>query len=121
MHLSKLIYAADRTAASFRDALVDPARRERTVLVSLAAYLVLWTIYDTITNGSQGLHYDMTEVIAWSRDLQFRLSQAPAARRRHCLAVVRRVSSCRVVLLPVGDADADDRAVDRLAAVGGLS
>ncbi len=41
------------------------------MLVSLAAYVVLWTIYGTIAKGSQGLHYDMTEVIAWSRDLCF--------------------------------------------------
>jgi 4-amino-4-deoxy-L-arabinose transferase-like glycosyltransferase len=69
MRLSAPLHAADRAAARFRDALIDPARRERTVLVSLALYAVLWTLYGTIAKGSQGLHYDMTEVIAWSRDL----------------------------------------------------
>ncbi|HMJ40746.1 MAG TPA: glycosyltransferase family 39 protein [Pseudolabrys sp.] len=58
-------------AARYRDALTDPARADRAVLVSLVAYVVLWTIYATIAKGSQGLHYDMAEVIAWSRDLQF--------------------------------------------------
>jgi 4-amino-4-deoxy-L-arabinose transferase-like glycosyltransferase len=57
-----------RAAGRWRDALVDPARRERTVLVSLAVYVVLWTSYGTIAKSSQGLHPDMTEVIAWSRD-----------------------------------------------------
>ncbi|MEI9805672.1 MAG: glycosyltransferase family 39 protein [Pseudolabrys sp.] len=39
------------------------------MLLALAAYVVLWTVYATIAKGSQGLHYDMTEVIAWSRDV----------------------------------------------------
>src|ERR1700693_4295229 len=56
---------------ALRGALIDPERRERAVLVSLAAYLVLWTIYGTIAKSSQGLHPDMTELIAWSRDLSF--------------------------------------------------
>jgi hypothetical protein len=62
-------HPADRAAGGFRAALIDPASSERTVLVSLAIYAVLWTIYGTIAKGSQGLHYDMTELIAWSRDL----------------------------------------------------
>ena len=33
-----------------RAALTDAARAERTVLISLAAYWVLWTIYGTIAN-----------------------------------------------------------------------
>ncbi len=56
---------------ALRDALVDPARRERSVLAALAIYVVLWTIYGTIAKSSQGLHPDMTELIAWSRDLSF--------------------------------------------------
>jgi len=60
--------ASLRAASRWRDALVDPARRERTVLVSLALYILLWAVYGTIAKSSQGLHPDMTEVIAWSRD-----------------------------------------------------
>jgi 4-amino-4-deoxy-L-arabinose transferase-like glycosyltransferase len=56
-------------AVALRNALINPARRERTVLIALGVYVVLWTIYGTIAKGSQGLHYDMTEVVAWSRDL----------------------------------------------------
>src|SRR5665647_1974694 len=58
-------------AGRYRSALTNPASAERAVLASLAIYVMLWTIYATIAKGSQGLHYDMTEVIAWSRDLGF--------------------------------------------------
>ena len=64
---------------ALRGALIDPARRERAVLVSLAAYLVLWTIYGTIAKSSQGLHPDMTELIAWSRDLAWGYKHPPLA------------------------------------------
>jgi 4-amino-4-deoxy-L-arabinose transferase-like glycosyltransferase len=55
--------------ARLRAALIDPARGERTVLWLLAAYTVLWTAYGTIAKSPQGLHPDMTEIVAWSRDL----------------------------------------------------
>ena len=64
---------------ALRGALIDPARRERAVLVSLAAYLVLWTIYGTIAKSSQGLHPDMTELIAWSRNLAWGYKHPPLA------------------------------------------
>jgi 4-amino-4-deoxy-L-arabinose transferase-like glycosyltransferase len=54
-----------------RDVLADPARRERTIVVSLALYVLLWTAYGTVAKSAQGLHPDMTEIIAWSRDLSF--------------------------------------------------
>jgi 4-amino-4-deoxy-L-arabinose transferase-like glycosyltransferase len=58
-----------RAAGRWRDALADPASSERTVLVSLAIYVLVWTVYGTIAKSSQSFHPDMTEVIAWSRDL----------------------------------------------------
>lgn len=57
-------------AGRYRLALTDPARADGAVLISLVAYAVLWAIYATIAKSSQGLHYDMAEVVAWSRDLQ---------------------------------------------------
>ena len=69
MRLSAPFLAAGRAAGRWRDALIDPARREGAVFVSLALYVLLWTAYGTIAKSSQGLHPDMTEVIAWSRDL----------------------------------------------------
>ncbi len=58
-------------AHRYRDALTDPARADGTVVLSLIVYTALWAAYGTIAKGSQGLHYDMAEVIAWSRDLDF--------------------------------------------------
>jgi 4-amino-4-deoxy-L-arabinose transferase-like glycosyltransferase len=55
--------------ARLRAVLIDPARRERAVLVVLAVYWLVWTAYATVSKAPQGLHADMTEIIAWSRDL----------------------------------------------------
>jgi hypothetical protein len=67
MRLISPIAAAGR----YRAVLTDPASAGRAVLLSLVLYTILWAVYATIAKGSQGLHYDMAEVIAWSRDLQF--------------------------------------------------
>ena len=64
---------------ALRGALIDPAGSERVVLLSLAGYVVLWTIYGTIAKSSQGLHPDMTELIAWSRDLTWGYKHPPLA------------------------------------------
>jgi len=40
---------------------------------------VLWTLYGTIAKGSQGLHADMTEIVAWSRDLAWGYKHPPLA------------------------------------------
>ena len=55
--------------ARLRAALTDPARQDRTVLILLALYWVVWTAYGTMAKAPQGLHPDMTEIVAWSRDL----------------------------------------------------
>jgi 4-amino-4-deoxy-L-arabinose transferase-like glycosyltransferase len=78
MHLPGL-HAAERAAGDLRDALIDPARRERNILLVLAAYTALWTIYGTIAKSSQGLHPDMTELLAWSRDLAWGYKHPPLA------------------------------------------
>lgn len=49
-------------------ALVDPARRERTMLWLLTAYCAVWTLYGVLAKGSQDIHFDMGEMVAWSRD-----------------------------------------------------
>jgi hypothetical protein len=51
------------------DSLLDPARRERTVLALLAAYVAIWSIYGAIAKSSQDIHFDMGEMIAWSREV----------------------------------------------------
>jgi 4-amino-4-deoxy-L-arabinose transferase-like glycosyltransferase len=50
-------------------ALLDPNRRERTAVVVLGAYAALWTLYGVIAKGSQDIHFDMGEALAWSREL----------------------------------------------------
>jgi hypothetical protein len=62
--------AAGRVTARWQDALRRPARRERNLLLTLAAYVLAWTAYAIISKSGQGLHDDMTELIAWSRNLQ---------------------------------------------------
>jgi len=69
MRITSPLNAVSRAAGRFRHALMDPAQREGAVLLALGFYVVLWTIYGTIAKGSQGLHPDMTELVAWSRDL----------------------------------------------------
>jgi hypothetical protein len=59
------------------DALKSARRRERTVLAVLAMYLFLWTLYGAIATSGQDLHPDMTELIAWSRDLAFGFPKHP--------------------------------------------
>jgi 4-amino-4-deoxy-L-arabinose transferase-like glycosyltransferase len=53
------------------DALVDPARCDRAILLMLAGYVTAWTLYGSIARSSQDLNPDMTELIARSRDLSF--------------------------------------------------
>ena len=62
---------------ALRGALIDPARRERNVVLVLAVYAVLWTIYGATAKSSQGLHPDMTELVAWSRDLAWGFKHPP--------------------------------------------
>jgi 4-amino-4-deoxy-L-arabinose transferase-like glycosyltransferase len=71
MRLADFLTFPLNTAGRLRAALADESRRERTVLLSLAAYVLLWTAYGTIAKGTQGLHPDMTELVAWSRDLSW--------------------------------------------------
>lgn len=58
-------------------ALADLGRRHRAVLGVLAVYAVVWTLYGIIAKGNQDLHSDMTELIAWSRDLALGFPKHP--------------------------------------------
>lgn len=65
------IQTIDRIATRLRAALIEPARADRAVFWLLAFVTVVWTAYATIEKWPQGLHPDMTELVAWSRDLSF--------------------------------------------------
>jgi 4-amino-4-deoxy-L-arabinose transferase-like glycosyltransferase len=49
-------------------ALNDPARRERAVFWLLAAYCATWSLYGALAKGSQDIHFDMGEMVVWSRE-----------------------------------------------------
>jgi 4-amino-4-deoxy-L-arabinose transferase-like glycosyltransferase len=63
--LDRLAAPAERLLA----ALSDPARRERTAIVALIAYVAVWTLYGVLAKAGQDLHSDMLEMLAWSREL----------------------------------------------------
>ncbi len=50
------------------DTLADPARRERAVVVVLLAYIAAWTLYAVLAKWGQAVHYDMAELVGWSRE-----------------------------------------------------
>jgi len=43
-------------------------RRERNVVWLLVAYCGVWSLYGALAKGSQDVHFDMGEMVAWSRD-----------------------------------------------------
>src|SRR6185369_10472167 len=43
-------------------------RRERNVVWLLVAYCAAWSLYGALAKGSQDIHFDMGEMVAWSRD-----------------------------------------------------
>jgi hypothetical protein len=53
------------------DALADRRRADRTMLALLLAYVVVWAVYGTIAKGSQDIHFDMGEMVAWSREVSW--------------------------------------------------
>ena len=58
-----------RPLDSFLDRCVDPARAERAVLGLLAGYAAVWSLYGAVAKSSQDVHFDMGEMVAWSREV----------------------------------------------------
>lgn len=59
------------------DALSDPKRRARTVVTVLTVYCVVWTVYAVVVKASQDFHFDMGEMVAWSREITFGTPKHP--------------------------------------------
>ena len=57
--------------------LTDPRRREWTAVLVLVAYVAIWTVYGVLAKGSQDVHADMAEVVAWSRELALGYKHPP--------------------------------------------
>jgi dolichyl-phosphate-mannose-protein mannosyltransferase len=66
-----------RWVARLLDALTDPARRERSAVMVLLAYVALWTLYGALAKASQDIHSDMTEQFALSRELDWGYPKHP--------------------------------------------
>jgi 4-amino-4-deoxy-L-arabinose transferase-like glycosyltransferase len=62
---------------NFLSPLSDAARRERTVVLALLVYVVLWTAYGVIAKGSQDVHIDMSEQFMLARELALGYSKHP--------------------------------------------
>ena len=64
MNLTRLLQPVERLL----DALTDPARREYVAARLLIAYCAVWSLYGALAKGSQDIHFDMGEMVAWSRE-----------------------------------------------------
>jgi 4-amino-4-deoxy-L-arabinose transferase-like glycosyltransferase len=51
------------------DALSDPKRSAGAIAITFLVYCALWTLYATLSRSSQDIHFDMGEMVAWSREL----------------------------------------------------
>jgi 4-amino-4-deoxy-L-arabinose transferase-like glycosyltransferase len=67
--MTALVLSARNRFERLFDALVDPARRERTMLIALACYCAIWSLYAIVAKSSQDIHTDMGEFVAWSREV----------------------------------------------------
>ena len=80
MSAAKAIRRVSNPFERLFDALVDPARSERTMAVLLIAYVAIWSLYAAISQSSQDVHFDMGEMFAWSHQVGLQCADAPAAR-----------------------------------------
>jgi 4-amino-4-deoxy-L-arabinose transferase-like glycosyltransferase len=69
MSAARLFNRLSSPAERLLAALSDPARRDRTAVALLVAYVAVWTLYGVLAKAGQDLHVDMTEMLAWSREL----------------------------------------------------
>jgi 4-amino-4-deoxy-L-arabinose transferase-like glycosyltransferase len=74
---TKPFAAAKLPLVRFVDGLIEPLQQDRTALVLLGGYLLVWTLYGVIAKSSQDLHPDMTELIGWSRNLALGFPKHP--------------------------------------------
>ncbi len=51
------------------DGLSDPKRSGRTVAITLLLYCAVWTLYAVLSKLTQDIHFDMGEMVSWSREV----------------------------------------------------
>jgi Dolichyl-phosphate-mannose-protein mannosyltransferase len=71
--MSRLLTASTRLV----DALVDPLRREWTAVLVLSAYACVWGLNAVIAKCTKDLHFDMAEILDWSRDFNWGYAKHP--------------------------------------------
>jgi 4-amino-4-deoxy-L-arabinose transferase-like glycosyltransferase len=49
-------------------ALSNSSRRERTAIGVVIAYVAIWTVYGVLAKGSEDVHFDIGELVAWARE-----------------------------------------------------
>jgi 4-amino-4-deoxy-L-arabinose transferase-like glycosyltransferase len=59
------------------DALADPRRAGRAVAILLVLFWAAWTLYGAVAKGSQDIHFDMGEMVAWSREVTLGTTKHP--------------------------------------------
>jgi 4-amino-4-deoxy-L-arabinose transferase-like glycosyltransferase len=77
MRGATLLKRVDAALGRLLDALSDPKRRGRTVVAVLSAYWGVWTVYAILAKASQDFHFDMGEMVAWSREVTFGTPKHP--------------------------------------------
>ena len=67
----------ERFLGPLLDALVDPARRQRSMAIVVLGYVAAWTLYGVIAKGSQDIHVDMSEQYVLARELAWGYPKHP--------------------------------------------
>lgn len=68
MNMADLVRPARNSFERLCDSVFDPARRERAMMLLLVAYAGAWWVYGLVAKGSQDVHVDMGEMVAWSHE-----------------------------------------------------
>jgi 4-amino-4-deoxy-L-arabinose transferase-like glycosyltransferase len=64
-------------AGRVADALADPRKGGRTALILIVVYVLLWWAFAVVDNSSHSIHFDMSEMFAWSLEPAFGYPKHP--------------------------------------------
>ncbi|HEV7823188.1 MAG TPA: glycosyltransferase family 39 protein, partial [Burkholderiales bacterium] len=62
----RLLRAWRDLAERVTNALLDPKRRDKTVIALLIAFAAVWALYSILSRGSRDIYFDIGEIIGWS-------------------------------------------------------
>jgi 4-amino-4-deoxy-L-arabinose transferase-like glycosyltransferase len=75
--LERAGHILDRVLDRVLGKIEEHRRIDRIVLLGLVGYCVVWTLYGVLAKGSQDIHFDMVEMVAWSRDVGLGTAKHP--------------------------------------------